>query len=38
VQEKTGAVEMEYKPGGIKITAATWIDKNRAIAVVVLPS
>jgi phosphopantetheinyl transferase (holo-ACP synthase) len=38
VQEKTGAVEMEYKPGGIKITAATWIDQDRAIAVVVPPS
>jgi phosphopantetheinyl transferase (holo-ACP synthase) len=38
VQEKTGAVEMGYKPRGIKITAATWIDQNRAIAVVVSPS
>ena len=35
VQEKTGAVEMECKPRGIKIAAATWLDQNRAIAVVV---
>jgi phosphopantetheinyl transferase (holo-ACP synthase) len=38
VQEKTGAVEMEYKPRGIKITAATWIDEDHALAVVVLQS
>jgi phosphopantetheinyl transferase (holo-ACP synthase) len=35
VEEKTGAVEMECKPRGIKITAATWLDQNRTIAVVV---
>jgi acyl transferase domain-containing protein len=35
VEEKTGAVEMECKPRGIKIAAATWLDQNRTIAVVV---
>jgi len=35
VEERTGAVEMECKPRGIKIAAATWLDQDRTIAVVV---
>ena len=35
VQEKTGGVELECKPRGIRVTATTWIDQNRVIAVVI---
>jgi acyl transferase domain-containing protein/phosphopantetheinyl transferase (holo-ACP synthase) len=34
VEEKTGMVVMKYRPMGIKVTAATWVDRGRAFALV----
>ena len=34
VEEKTGKVVMKYRPMGIKVTAATWVGRERAFALV----
>ena len=37
MEEQTGAVDLKYKPLGIKLTAVTWLDQDRALAVLKRP-